>query len=248
MNKSNPMIKPTIYRRGFTLVEILVVVTIILVLAAIVFQVAGRMRKNAHQTVVIGNMRQIGIAMAGFTSDKGRYPGVNTDPCWDRSIIPYLGYTKTLPGTRTSFIKPSEAPELSGVAEIFASPGDKEGSFPDAYRRSFAIIPWTTNLQVGNTIMGWADLPPGEGVRPAMIDAPEKAALIVQWYSNGKSVANRLGSAGHQHHGIGGPVEQLDSSKQLVLFADGRVDGVPSVMTAKEFRDEYWPGKFENAN
>lgn len=242
------MKKQSPYRSGFTLVELLVAITIILVLAAISFQTFTTMRKNAHQAVVIGNMRQIGIAMAGFTSDKGRYPGVNTDHCWDRSIIPYLGYTKTLPGTRLSAIRTNEAPDLAGIAKIFASPADKEGSFPNSYRRSFAIIPWTTNLQVGNTIMGWADLPPGEGVRPSKLDSPEKAAVIVQWYSDGKSTANQLGNGGHQHHGVGGPVEQLDNSKQFVLFADGHVDGVPSTLSAKDFRDKYWPGRFENVN
>jgi prepilin-type N-terminal cleavage/methylation domain-containing protein len=242
------MIKPSSYRRGFTLVELLVVIAIILVLAAISFQIMGKMRRNADQTVVIGNMRQLGLAMASFTSDKGRYPGVNTDPVWDRAIIPYLGYNEELPGTKTSFIKPSEAPNLAAIAKIFASPADKEGSFTDLYRRSFAIIPWTTNLQVGNTIMGWADLPTGEGVRPAMINAPEKAAVIVQWYTNSSTVANRLGSGGHQHHGVGGPVEQLDNPKQFVLFADGHVAGVPATMSASDFRDEYWPGKYETAN
>ena len=239
---------PNLRRKGFTLVELLVAITIIIVLAGIVFTVTGTIRKSANRAVTICNMRQIGVAMISFTSDKGRFPGVNTDPVWDRSIIPYLGYTDTLPGTKASVIRASDAPALEPIARIFASPADKEGDLSVSYRRSYAIIPWTTNLKVGNTILGWKNLPPGDGVRYTMLDYPEKSAMIVQWFSDGKSVANQLGNGGHQHHDSGGPVDLIGDKNQLVLFTDGHVDGVPIKVTGKDFRDKYWPGKIENIN
>ena len=240
------MKKTSSQRAGFTLLEVLVVIAIIVVLAAITFIVAGRIRKSANQSVTTANMRQIGVALIGFTADNGRFPGVNTDPAWDRAIIPHLGYTGTLPGTKYSIIKASEAPTLEGIAKIFASPSDQKGQLSDSYRRSFAIVPWTTNLKVGNTIRGWKNLPPGEGVRYSMLDFPEKSAMVVQWFSDGVTVTNQLGNGGHQYHDSGGPTQELDNSKQLVLFADGHIESIPSTLTGKEFRDKYWPGKIEN--
>lgn len=235
-------------RNGFTLVEILVVITVIIVLAAVVFTVAGRMRTSANQSVTTANMRQIGVALISFTADNGRFPGVNTDPVWDRAIIPYLGYTGTLPGTKTSIIKASEAPALAGIAKVFSSPSDKKGGLADSYRRSFAIIPWTTNLKVGNTIRGWKELPPGEGVRYSMLEFPEKSAVVVQWFSDGISVTNQLGNGGHQHHDSGGPVGELNNTNQLVLFADGHIEEIPAKLNGAEFRAKYWPGTIENLN
>lgn len=233
---------------GFTIVEMLVVIVIIIILAALIFVVAGKIRKSANQSVTTANMRQIGAALISFTADNGSFPGANTDPTWDRAIIPHLGYTDTLPGTRASIIKASDAPALEGIAKIFASPSDKKGKLSDSYRRSFAIVPWTTNLKVGNTIRGWKNLPAGEGVRYSMLDFPEKSAMVVQWFSDGITVTNQLGNGGHQYHDMGGPAKELDNSNQLVLFADGHIEGVPSSLTNKEFRDKYWPGKIENLN
>ena len=235
-------------RRGFTLVELLVVITIVIVLAAIVFSVASRMKKSANESVTTNNLRQIGVALIGFTADNGRFPGQNTDPTWDRAIIPHLSYTDPLPGAARSAIKASETPGLESVANVFVSPSDKKGKLSDSYRRSFAIIPWTTNLKVGNTIRGWKNLPAGAGVRYAMLDYPEKSAMVVQWFSDGKTVTNQLGNGGHSYHDHGGPTEELDNSKQLVLFADGHIDAVPAKLTGGEFREKFWPGKIENLN
>ena len=60
-----------------------------------------------------------------------------------------------------------------------------------------------------------------------MLNFPEKSAMVVQWFSNSTSVTNQLGNGGHQHHDRGGPVGELDSNKQLVLFADGHIEGSP---------------------
>ena len=56
-------------RKGFTLVEILVVITIILVLAAISFSVVGKMRNQAKSMVCIGNLKQVGNAIITYSVD-----------------------------------------------------------------------------------------------------------------------------------------------------------------------------------
>lgn len=54
---------------GFTLVELLVSITIIIVLAALVFTVTGKIRANAQQANAVAALRQIGIAHVAYASE-----------------------------------------------------------------------------------------------------------------------------------------------------------------------------------
>ena len=56
-------------REGFTLVELLVVITIIIILAAILFPVFARAREKAMQTKCINNLKQMGQAIAMYEDD-----------------------------------------------------------------------------------------------------------------------------------------------------------------------------------
>ena len=65
-------------RRGFTLVELLVVIVIIASLAGLTAPMVIRQRKKADQTEAVSNAKQIGLAMLEFDNDYGSYPGTTS--------------------------------------------------------------------------------------------------------------------------------------------------------------------------
>ncbi len=66
--------KYTLMRRGFTLVELLVVIVIIAALAGLTAPMVIRQRKKADQTEAVNNARQIGIALFEFETEYGTFP------------------------------------------------------------------------------------------------------------------------------------------------------------------------------
>ncbi len=64
-------------RRGFTLLELIVVVAIILLLVALILPAIQMVRLTASRMQSTNNLKQIGLAMHTHNDVKGRLPGVN---------------------------------------------------------------------------------------------------------------------------------------------------------------------------
>ncbi|HLJ57201.1 MAG TPA: type II secretion system protein [Chthonomonadaceae bacterium] len=67
-------------RRGFTLVELLVVIGIIALVAAMVFPVLAAVRGKARETACLSNMRQHGLAFGMYAQDYDGYYPYAVDP------------------------------------------------------------------------------------------------------------------------------------------------------------------------
>lgn len=68
-------------RKGFTLVELLVTITIIAALAALVFAVAGKIRANARQANAVSSLRQIALAnVSYYTENSGNLNTIRDSP------------------------------------------------------------------------------------------------------------------------------------------------------------------------
>jgi prepilin-type N-terminal cleavage/methylation domain-containing protein/prepilin-type processing-associated H-X9-DG protein len=80
---------------AFTLVELLVVIAVIAVLAAILFPVFAQAREKARQTTCLSNLRQIGTAAQMYAQDYDeRFPGTELgqgdgEYHWIEMLAPY---------------------------------------------------------------------------------------------------------------------------------------------------------------
>lgn len=72
-------------RRGFTLLELLVVIGIIAIIAAILFPVMMRAKQSGKQSACLSNLRQIGGAFGSYMAD--------SDDKWPRGVDPADKYT-----------------------------------------------------------------------------------------------------------------------------------------------------------
>jgi prepilin-type N-terminal cleavage/methylation domain-containing protein/prepilin-type processing-associated H-X9-DG protein len=85
-------------KKGFTLVELLVVITIIAILMALLLPAVQMAREAARRGQCQNNLKQIGIAMHSFHTAVGNFPpgevGQNTnDVGWATYLLPYLDAT-----------------------------------------------------------------------------------------------------------------------------------------------------------
>jgi len=85
-------------RRGFTLVELLVVIVIIAALAGLTAPMVIRQRKKADQTEAVSNARQVGLAMFEFENEYSGYPDATTAA----AVTAATGSTLTLSGTNSN--------------------------------------------------------------------------------------------------------------------------------------------------
>jgi general secretion pathway protein G len=84
-------------RRGFTLIEMLVVIAIIALLASIMIPAVSKALERTKSINCASNLRQVGIAITGYALDNNSFLppagtwGGETVPVWYNTISPYLG-------------------------------------------------------------------------------------------------------------------------------------------------------------
>lgn len=105
-------------RRGYTLVEIIIVLAIVMILAALLLPVFNSVRGKARQTTCASNLRQIGLGVTMYRQDNDdRYPrggdptDINTDAwqgAFDGKFAQAAKELRPLPLVLQPYIKNSE--------------------------------------------------------------------------------------------------------------------------------------------
>lgn len=132
-------------RLAFTLIELLTVIAIIGILAAIIIPVVGSVRKKAQQATCLSNMRQLGIGNSLYSNDNQNNLmceplGARGADKWSEKIKPYL----TIPAssqvygvyTCPSFIKTATGSTYS-ISEATGVQGTVAGVFTVVPRKLY---------------------------------------------------------------------------------------------------------------
>jgi prepilin-type N-terminal cleavage/methylation domain-containing protein/prepilin-type processing-associated H-X9-DG protein len=77
---------------GFTLVELLVVITIIGMLVALLLPAVQAVRENARQTQCTNNLKNIGLATVAYDSSKSQLPGYTQFVKRNRNTLAVVGF------------------------------------------------------------------------------------------------------------------------------------------------------------
>jgi prepilin-type N-terminal cleavage/methylation domain-containing protein len=71
-------------RRGFTLLELVVVIAVVAILVAIIFPALHRVRESARRLQCSTHLRQIGLALHSYESQHQMFPLIYS---WDRDRV-----------------------------------------------------------------------------------------------------------------------------------------------------------------
>jgi len=81
---------PFPYRSGFTFVELLVVIAVISIVAALVFPALASARKKSSRSVCASNLRQLALANFAYAADHGSFVAAAGD-IWGRNVTRWHG-------------------------------------------------------------------------------------------------------------------------------------------------------------
>jgi len=140
---------------GFTLVELLVVISIIALLLSILMPSLRKARDQAHRVVCGSNLKSIGLATYLYASDNSDYLPLAYYICYSYSKSPfhylieggYAGQRVTIPGGSPG--KPKKAWEAT---KVWLCPGDKSPT--EVFTSSNLYPNWTVPL--GKYSYQWA--------------------------------------------------------------------------------------------
>jgi prepilin-type N-terminal cleavage/methylation domain-containing protein len=143
--------------RGFSLIELLVVVAIIAVLVALLLPAVQKVREAAQRTQCANNLRQLGIALHNYENAYGYFPAAgnaSNDLGWHVYLLPYIEHDNlykefdlSSSGTYTDTPGRREHAQLRINLFICPSSLTRRGTLQAEYEPPAATgsPPWTTD-------------------------------------------------------------------------------------------------------
>lgn len=183
-------------KRAFTLIELLIVIAIIAILAAILFPVFARAREQARKSYCMSNLKQMGLAEVQYSQDydevftgggiKGPTYGTNGDTnSWMQLIFPYaksVGIFQCLSQVNGYDLQTWNAARKACNPDVWPlinkSSGGKGRGIQYAYNAMVNIIPKPSYVGTGTAIGAPADYGQYGGVKAAKVEDSVRTVMI----------------------------------------------------------------------
>ncbi|MDD7983973.1 prepilin-type N-terminal cleavage/methylation domain-containing protein [Lentisphaera marina] len=217
------------FRKGFTLIEVLVVVAIIGILASLLLPVLSSARAKSKQAVCMSQLKQLGIALYNYLDDNDAYfpytrkVSNNDIVTWDDLISGYDGRDPmTFSEMKLAVITADQD------SELYRCPADDIAGHNGNIKRSYAISMLRNNDNIRPGISGGQNQAYEVSRQITAISAPSETILLSENFNKINRIGSHYGSIdGAGHYGIASnntansPIPHLQ--KFNYLFTDGHV-------------------------
>ena len=143
---------------GFTIVELLVVITIIALLMALIFPVLSMAREGARRTQCITNVQQLCKGAQGYAIDKGNFPPLFGSPLngvvvgWPVYMLPRIERQDLWDQITGKGVIANAQPALQVIIPVYMCPSDPPESAGDLSPLSYAANAGMADV-TGNTYL-----------------------------------------------------------------------------------------------
>jgi prepilin-type N-terminal cleavage/methylation domain-containing protein len=230
-------------KRAFTLIELLLVIAIIAILAALLMPALSRAKSSAKKAVCISNVRQINLAVRLYADDHADVIGFYTNTIYfdyKEDILSYLHLGGKLPATNAVFVCAADDFDLDGpLGTWFMDPSSGRGFCHQNWTHFSSY--WFNGLsgrESNTNDLGMAQKP------FASVRDPAKTELI----------GEDSGGLGLSSHDRRQPL-QFPDSRNVMSFVDGHVsyikiywngvpklDGAPALYEPPSGYEYKWTG------